>query len=956
MFELLAVLALLIGAAGYRKIGRVQADLGAELTALKAQLEALKAAPAVGSAALVTPAVEALAIAAPVAVDAPPATPVPEAAPSAADAQKRLGDAIFGGAPPATAAEQADQDAVERASRGEPVAAREPRPTVTDSVAIRPKESLESRLGARWAVWVGGLALALGGIFMVKVSIDAGLLGPATRLTLATLFGLVLVLAGEIVRRRAVPMISDRFQNALIPGILTAAGAVTLFGVAYATYGIYGYVGAGAGFALLALVAFATIGLSLLHGQALAGLGLVASLATPLLVATESPDARVLFGYLAITWLATAAAARLRRWTIVPSIANIGLGLWMLFYIAGSVPFNPLPVTGAGLVMILGLALLWPGRFSDVPAPSKAEAEEKPEAAVDQLTRAFTPPFVAVIVIGAASVMLPALSMISTAFTADGGQPILPFAILIGALALYGAMRSGAAFAALLSAITALAGLWSLMPMATPLTLGDPLATGVLLPLDPVTIIRTGFGLSALFIALAVLALHRHIKAAPGFAMLWAALASAVPLIILSQSLLILGNLVFDLQHGLFALAFALSLLVLAGWLSQGREGRVVTVVQSLLVFGSAALLGLALLALTEGLVTTLLIALAGFAYVAATRVTRWPVLPWVMVAAALAVLVRIALDPTTVGPENLSTTPIFNALLAGYGIPTVLLVGACFLLRGWPDLRVMSALQGLASLFALQTIAILVRHGMNGGVLNDAVPTLGEQSIYTLIAIGGSGVLMTLDGRMPSPVFRYGSMGLGVVSMLSVLLAHLFALNPYFSGELLGQWPVIDLLLIGYLLPGIAYAGLALYARNRRPKPYVMALSITAAILAFSWATLSVRRFWQGQNIADWKGFLQSETYTYSVVWLLLGVLLLVLGSRFRAISIRLASAGLVFIAVLKVFLFDMSNLEGFLRALSFIGLGGVLIGIGLFYQKILSSTAAGPQAPADEKAAANG
>ena len=42
--------------------------------------------------------------------------------------------------------------------------------------------------------------------------------------------------------------------------------------------------------------------------------------------------------------------------------------------------------------------------------------------------------------------------------------------------------------------------------------------------------------------------------------------------------------------------------------------------------------------------------------------------------------------------------------------------------------------------------------------------------------------------------------------------------------------------------------------------------------------------------------------------------------------------------ISVAKAFLIDMSNLEGVLRALSFIGLGAVLIGIGLFYQKILT------------------
>ncbi|WP_292544933.1 DUF2339 domain-containing protein, partial [Mesorhizobium sp.] len=45
--------------------------------------------------------------------------------------------------------------------------------------------------------------------------------------------------------------------------------------------------------------------------------------------------------------------------------------------------------------------------------------------------------------------------------------------------------------------------------------------------------------------------------------------------------------------------------------------------------------------------------------------------------------------------------------------------------------------------------------------------------------------------------------------------------------------------------------------------------------------------------------------------------------------------------VAVMKVFLFDMSELEGVLRALSFIGLGAVLIGIGLFYQRLLTRAA---------------
>src|SRR5579872_1014868 len=56
----------------------------------------------------------------------------------------------------------------------------------------QPTPGFEERIGTRWVVWVGGLTLALGGFFMVKYSIDQGLLGPRTRVTLGGLFALVL--------------------------------------------------------------------------------------------------------------------------------------------------------------------------------------------------------------------------------------------------------------------------------------------------------------------------------------------------------------------------------------------------------------------------------------------------------------------------------------------------------------------------------------------------------------------------------------------------------------------------------------------------------------------------------------------------------------------------------------------------------------------------------------------
>jgi len=57
--------------------------------------------------------------------------------------------------------------------------------------------------------------------------------------------------------------------------------------------------------------------------------------------------------------------------------------------------------------------------------------------------------------------------------------------------------------------------------------------------------------------------------------------------------------------------------------------------------------------------------------------------------------------------------------------------------------------------------------------------------------------------------------------------------------------------------------------------------------------------------------------------------------GIKWRALSLRIASAVIIVLTVLKTFLVDMAGLEGILRPLSFVVLGVVLIVIGRAYQK---------------------
>jgi predicted membrane protein DUF2339 len=69
---------------------------------------------------------------------------------------------------------------------------------------LKPHISLEERFGTQWVVWAGGIALALGGFFLVRYSIEQGWFGPAARVLLAGIVALALIAAGEWTRRREI--------------------------------------------------------------------------------------------------------------------------------------------------------------------------------------------------------------------------------------------------------------------------------------------------------------------------------------------------------------------------------------------------------------------------------------------------------------------------------------------------------------------------------------------------------------------------------------------------------------------------------------------------------------------------------------------------------------------------------------------------------------------------------
>jgi uncharacterized membrane protein len=120
------------------------------------------------------------------------------------------------------------------------------------------------------------------------------------------------------------------------------------------------------------------------------------------------------------------------------------------------------------------------------------------------------------------------------------------------------------------------------------------------------------------------------------------------------------------------------------------------------------------------------------------------------------------------------------------------------------------------------------------------------------------------------------------------------------------------------------------------------------AMAFAFLWLTLEVRRSFHGAAGMAGPGYLQLEAWAYTAVWIAFALALLGLGLMRKRPALRYASLAVLMGAVVKAFVFDMGALEGGLRALSFLGLGVTIIGVALFYQRVIFPVAGKINAPA--------
>ena len=280
-------------------------------------------------------------------------------------------------------------------------------------------------------------------------------------------------------------------------------------------------------------------------------------------------------------------------------------------------------------------------------------------------------------------------------------------------------------------------------------------------------------------------------------------------------------------------------------------------------------------------------------------------------------------------------TTPIFNWFLYGYGVPTAAFWLAGYLLRQRADDGPARTCDAAALLFGVLLVFLEVRHYITGGDVYRVSSTLTEIALQVSAGLAITIGLEWQRQRTRSVIHDVGALIIAALTLLAIVFGLGLVGNPMLWPRPVGG-TFFNLILLGYAIPSVLAVVLALMTRELRPRGYSIVAAIVAVALALAYLTLEVRTLYHGPVLTDGPTT-DAEQYTYSAVWLTFGVLLLAIGYGLRAQSVRIASAAVVVLTVLKVFFVDMSDLTGLWQALSVLGLGIVLLGIGWFYQRLL-------------------
>jgi uncharacterized membrane protein len=777
----------------------------------------------------------------------------------------------------------------------------------------KPTRDVEQALASRWFVWIGGAAVALAGLLLIKYAHDQGLIPPVLRVLFGLAFAAALVKSGEYVRNARPKDVLD-----YVPAALSAAGLITAFGSIYAAHAFYNLIPGAIAFIGLGLVALGAFYLSRLQGPSIASLGLLGAYVAPMLITSHNPNAWSFFPYILVIVVASFYTMRQPKWWWLGYAAIAGATIWSLLWIHGGA-FEPSDVLPIGIfAMCLAAATLLVDAEYILSALSGNLAD--PKNMSQPLRLAFCG-------MAAGSAILATQVLQS----AHGFVALLLFAIGMAPICAFSWRKQGWSGAALAAAALSFcvlmawqevsiqnwamdeSGMWSTVPG----TIAPPLFRNWMF------LALAGFS--------AVGALGYLRKPLP---QAWAFLCASSAFAFLFGTWARADFVMAQSVWATFALALAVSIFALA-YIRRAKlpDSNFDTATSALLV-GAAGLALFGFDRLFDDVWFTLIIAAlaAWFASTVRflpTRVTGAIASALGTLAAAQLFISREFWGQVTVLPLG-AHWPIY-----GYGVTVALLWWASRQLSNDKYKRHAIALEGLSLGLVISLVSLELRTLIAAGSELDHTSLL-EVSAHILAWLGAAYGLIYRQQFYSTFVSVWGSRILLAASCAAIVFISLLAKNPLVSGDRIEGGVLINTLWLAYLAPVGLLALIARKMENLGWQKWRNALGLLSLVLVVAFVTLQTKRVFQGQYLIP-EFSSDAESYAISAMWLLTAVAIFIAGLKLNRQTIRYGGMAVMVLALLKTFAYDLWQLGGLWQIASVMGIGLSLIGVGWLYTRFV-------------------
>ena len=751
---------------------------------------------------------------------------------------------------------------------------------------------IEQKVKDDWMIWLGGFCVALAGVFLAIYSIEQGLLGPKGRVILGVIIGGTLHAGAEYLRQRA-----GRSHPAL--AVTAGAGSITIFAALLSALHLYELTSPSLTFLCLAIVAIVTMWMAYLHGPMLAAFGILGAYLVPIMVSSGEGQVLVALTYSVI--ISTSALLLLRyvyrNWLWWGFVTG-AIGWWAITIFDA----NAEGARGIYLAAIAYLILAIPN-FNWFLTQTRTLPSENYDVRTYSSSGVNVSFSIVLLIVAQGTIsveadysdaffrwsFLPLITLLAARYQ----EPLnlLPWLIMIVTMVAWIAPQLSIDDGKLILEL-----------------LDAPDDQSALFYLGVTAILFSGIALSNMLVC--------RYKA------LWASLGTLAPVLLLTLGYSLTQRFLVSWHWGILTAMLAVIYLALAT--ASVRRKSLDSLVPWMFVGGHFALSLAAVMVLPETALTLAFAAqLVSTAWV--IRQFELPNLGWLLKLLTAIVITRLTLNPWLAG---YSTETHWSLWI--YGGSTICCLISAYMTRAWPQLSKWA--EGAALHLFVLTLWSEARYWLHDGVVFENDYTSLEAGIYVLLFASAAIVyhlrsLVSQNLQKLYELYSYVLVVMAIGNYAAILIATLYS-APWLK---VGEAPILNMLLLYYGTP-VGLCAIFYWFYQARFQATSM---LFAAVTTFIFITMEIRHLWQESLRLDLPTS-SGELYTYSVVWLIMAIAAILTGTWRYGRHCYQSGMLLLALVIAKIFLIDMSDLEGLLRVASFMGLGLALLAISYLHQRM--------------------